>query len=219
MWQVIGQNKAVALLQRSLETGSLAHAYLFVGPAHVGKMLLAMNLAQALNCEAAEPPCGECISCQKIAEAKHADVQIIGLSSDNDSAESKSRMEISIDNGAVCPQANVIPNLYPVLGADGCAAHIHVVPDDDRGVRAPGCQNGGVVHAQRIRREPVAHVQLIADGYRAAPVALDQGQAKDPPALAPPDSMQDKVKPYDWQPGPAPGFVHDLPGRIPPPTS
>ena len=65
MWQVIGQTKAVSLLQRSLEMDSLAHAYLLVGPAHVGKMTLALNLAQALNCEAIEPPCSECASCQK----------------------------------------------------------------------------------------------------------------------------------------------------------
>ncbi len=97
MWQVIGQNRAVFLLQRSLETGSLAHAYLFVGPAHVGKMTLALNLAQALNCEAAEPPCGECTSCQKISLAKHADVQIVGLDHKDDSGETKLRTEISID--------------------------------------------------------------------------------------------------------------------------
>ncbi len=97
MWSVIGQSRAVSLLQRSLERGSLAHAYLFVGPAQVGKMLLAINLAQALNCEAAEPPCGECASCQKVASAKHADVQVIGLSSSDDSAEAKARAGISID--------------------------------------------------------------------------------------------------------------------------
>jgi len=97
VWQVIGQTRAVSLLQRSLEMGSLAHAYLFVGPAHVGKMTLALNLAQALNCQEAEPPCSECASCQKVASAKHADIQIIGLSRDEDSAEAKPRVEISID--------------------------------------------------------------------------------------------------------------------------
>lgn len=97
MWQVIGQTRAVSLLQRSLEMDSLAHAYLFGGPAHVGKMTLALNLAQALNCEAAEPPCGQCLSCQKIASAKHADVQIIGLGQNGGSAEARPRVEISID--------------------------------------------------------------------------------------------------------------------------
>ena len=79
MWQVVGQERAVALLQRSLKSGSLAHAYLLVGPAHVGKMSLALTLAEALNCEADEAPCGQCASCQRIASARHADVQVIGL--------------------------------------------------------------------------------------------------------------------------------------------
>ena len=64
MWSVIGQTRAVSLLQRSLETDSLAHAYLFVGPAHVGKMTLALNLAQALNCEVAAAPGGACLACR-----------------------------------------------------------------------------------------------------------------------------------------------------------
>ncbi len=97
MWQIIGQSRVVSLLQRGLEKESLAHAYLLVGPPHVGKMTLALNLAQALNCEAAEPPCGECLSCQKITSAKHTDVQIIGLITDGDSTKAKSRAEISIN--------------------------------------------------------------------------------------------------------------------------
>jgi len=97
VWQVIGQTRVVTLFQRSLEEGSLAHAYLLVGPPHVGKMTLALNLAQALNCQATERPCGECASCQKIASANHADVQVIGLTQNADSAEAKLRTEIGID--------------------------------------------------------------------------------------------------------------------------
>jgi DNA polymerase-3 subunit delta' len=88
----------LSLLQRSLETESLAHAYLLVGPAHVGKMTMALNLAEALNCEGAEPPCGECVSCQRITDGKHADIQVIDLGSANgDSAESESRVKISVE--------------------------------------------------------------------------------------------------------------------------
>ena len=97
MWQVIGHNRVLSLLQHSLQRQSLAHAYLLVGPPHVGKMTLALELAKALNCEAAEPPCGECISCQKIAAAKHADVQTIGVSQDVNTAETRPRVEISIE--------------------------------------------------------------------------------------------------------------------------
>ena len=97
MWQVVGHRRAVSLLRRGLEKGTLAHAYLFTGPPRVGKMALALNLAQALNCEAAEPPCSRCPSCLKIASAKHADVQIIALTSAADADDAKTRAEISID--------------------------------------------------------------------------------------------------------------------------
>jgi len=97
MWQVVGQSRVVSLLQRSLEKGVLAHAYLFIGPPHVGKMTLALNLAQALNCEGADKPCGQCLSCQKIAQSKYADVQIIGLDYTSEANEVKTRTEIGID--------------------------------------------------------------------------------------------------------------------------
>jgi len=90
MWQIIGQGRAVSLLQQSLKAGRLAHAYLLVGPQHVGKMTLAIKLAQALNCEASEEkPCLECTACKKIAAGSHADVQVIGLSLNEDETETK----------------------------------------------------------------------------------------------------------------------------------
>jgi len=122
VWNVIGQPRAVSLLQRSLQMDSLAHAYLFCGPAHVGKMTLALNLAQALNCETAEPPCGQCIICQKITSARHADVQIIGLAQADNSAEAKSRMEISIDQIREMQHAVSLPPFegkYKVFIIDG----------------------------------------------------------------------------------------------------
>ena len=89
MWQVIGQDKILSLLDYSFKTNAIAHAYLLVGPRHVGKGTLAINLAQALNCGGPELPCGQCHSCQRILEGKHADVTPIGLDS---------RTEIGIDD-------------------------------------------------------------------------------------------------------------------------
>jgi DNA polymerase-3 subunit delta' len=89
MWQIAGQDKILALLNYSLKTNNIAHAYLLVGPRHVGKGTLALNLAQALNCDGDNPPCGQCRSCRRILEGKHADVTSTGLAS---------RTEISIDD-------------------------------------------------------------------------------------------------------------------------
>jgi DNA polymerase-3 subunit delta' len=89
MWQVIGQDKILSLLDYSLKINAVAHAYLIVGPRHVGKGTLAFNLAQALNCDGPELPCGQCRSCQRILERKHADVTPVGLDS---------KTEIGIDD-------------------------------------------------------------------------------------------------------------------------
>jgi len=79
MWQIIGQDRTVDLLKRSFHEGRLSHAYLFIGPKHVGKMTLSINLAQALNCLSEDKPCCECNSCRRIASGNHADVQLIQL--------------------------------------------------------------------------------------------------------------------------------------------
>ena len=95
VWQIIEHSKAVPLLQNSLKRGLMPNAYLIVGPAHVGKMTLAIDLAKALNCEAKEKPCGDCAACQKIAAGKHADVQVIRLP---DAVSKESRVkEISVE--------------------------------------------------------------------------------------------------------------------------
>ena len=97
MWQVTGQARVVDMLRRSLEKGALAHAYLFSGPTHTGKMTLALELARALNCQAKEPPCGQCEACRKITDGKHADVQIIALNGGSENGEARNRTEIGIE--------------------------------------------------------------------------------------------------------------------------
>jgi len=93
MWQTVGQDRAVAALQRGLAQGRQAHAYLFVGPPQVGKGTLALELAQALNCDGPEPPCGECTPCRRIAGGIHADVQVVTV----ETGDGGPHKDISID--------------------------------------------------------------------------------------------------------------------------
>jgi DNA polymerase-3 subunit delta' len=93
MWQLIGEGRAVLQLKNNLSKDKAARSYLFTGPPGIGKMTLAVSLAQALNCQSAEPPCGYCSACQRIADRKHPDVEVIGLATDGES----SRTEIGID--------------------------------------------------------------------------------------------------------------------------
>jgi DNA polymerase III subunit delta' len=84
MFNLIGQKRTISLLEHGLNNGNLAHAYLFIGPEHIGKMTLALELAMALNCTGKAPPCHECPACKKIAAGNHADVQVIQLTRDED---------------------------------------------------------------------------------------------------------------------------------------
>jgi len=79
-WGIIGHEWAVEQLGRSIRAGSDAHAYLLAGPAGVGKALIALRLAQALNCETSPgDPCQTCRSCRRIARGNHPDVRVAGM--------------------------------------------------------------------------------------------------------------------------------------------
>jgi len=77
--EILDQDIAVHALQAAMEKDRVAHAYIFVGPAGVGRKLTARVFAMSLNCESFEDcnPCGACASCRLIAEGKHPDVQTI----------------------------------------------------------------------------------------------------------------------------------------------
>jgi len=79
MWHIKGQDRIVDLLQRSINAQNMAHSYLLIGPPHIGKKTLAIDLAQALNCESLDSPCGQCRSCRHIAEENHPDVVFVNL--------------------------------------------------------------------------------------------------------------------------------------------
>ncbi|HZS00098.1 MAG TPA: DNA polymerase III subunit delta' [Chloroflexota bacterium] len=80
-WGIAGHEWAVALLDRSLAHGTLAHAYLFSGPPRIGKYTLARAFAQALNC-LRPPRCGQCRPCSLIARDLHPDVRTLVRPSD-----------------------------------------------------------------------------------------------------------------------------------------
>lgn len=73
--ELLGQQRAKALLERSLLSGRIAHAYLFRGPGGVGKKLFAAAMAKALNCRTSGPSgaCDQCVSCKKYLSGNHPD--------------------------------------------------------------------------------------------------------------------------------------------------
>ncbi|MBI3853245.1 MAG: hypothetical protein HY298_23590 [Verrucomicrobia bacterium] len=88
------QEQVVQLLQRSLERGRLAHAYLFTGHSLGELEGIARTLAKTLNClrpmrnktgAPAVDSCDQCLNCRKIDHDNHADVHWVR-------PESKSRV-------------------------------------------------------------------------------------------------------------------------------
>ena len=74
--QVIGHERQKDLLRRAVRSGRLAHAYLFEGPAGIGKRLIALGLTRLLFC-AGGTGCGDCISCRKIDHHNHPDLHLL----------------------------------------------------------------------------------------------------------------------------------------------
>lgn len=73
LWDVPGQDRAVAVLRSAAHRGEVAHAWAFAGPAGVGQQQAARALAAALNCEAAEEarPCAHCSACDRTMRGVH----------------------------------------------------------------------------------------------------------------------------------------------------
>jgi DNA polymerase-3 subunit gamma/tau len=78
---LVGQEHVSRVVTRALETGRIAHAYLFTGARGVGKTTTARVVAKALNCErrasgAAKggDPCNACTSCTEITSGVSLDV-------------------------------------------------------------------------------------------------------------------------------------------------
>src|SRR5260370_6314536 len=88
-WNIIGHEHAIDILRRTLAAEQVRHAYLFAGPARIGKCLLAQRFAQTLLCTggadlSAAPldPCNTCLSCRKVLHGNHPDVHIIARAPD-----------------------------------------------------------------------------------------------------------------------------------------
>lgn len=136
-WPVFGHTWAIDLLAKTTATATAAitaattaaaaeaaprrgpsHAYLFLGPAQIGKSTLARAFAQALLCtDPLQSPCHQCRSCQLIARNAHPDLHLFQpkkkLPAKDDEVVDR------IDGSILRPQADLLVHeaaLRPVEG-------------------------------------------------------------------------------------------------------
>ena len=88
-WNIVGHEHAIDLLRRTLAAQQVRHAYLFTGPEHIGKTLLAHRFAQTLLCTGGSDlhvapldACNTCLSCRKVLHGNHPDLHIISRAPD-----------------------------------------------------------------------------------------------------------------------------------------
>jgi DNA polymerase-3 subunit delta' len=78
---IIGQEPALQQLHTAMRDGRMPHAFLFIGPAGVGRRTTALALAATLLCKkkSGDPPqaCGTCEDCKMLAAGTHSDFQLI----------------------------------------------------------------------------------------------------------------------------------------------
>ncbi|MBO7591942.1 MAG: DNA polymerase III subunit gamma/tau [Bacteroidaceae bacterium] len=83
---VVGQGALTTTLKNAIQSGRLAHAYLFCGPRGVGKTTCARIFAKTINCLNPQPngeACGECESCKAFNEGRSYNIHELDAASNN----------------------------------------------------------------------------------------------------------------------------------------
>jgi len=153
---IVGHEDVIERLRASIARGRVSHAYLFAGPAGIGKALVARELAKALLCvREADEACDDCGQCRKVEHGNHPDVTLIGRIARTAKGERKTRIVID----QVREQIQDPIALKPFEGR----WKVFVVEDADR--MSEGAQNCLL----KTLEEPPPHSLLVLVAARLEP--------------------------------------------------
>ncbi|MBK8575342.1 MAG: DNA polymerase III subunit delta' [Elusimicrobia bacterium] len=182
---VFGQDAAVNQLAASIHAGRVPHAYLFTGPAGVGKKTAARAWAKTLFCQnprSAAIPCGICVACQKIETGGHPDLLWVDFARQATLLKETVDKQKSIKIGTVREMEHAL-RLKPLesrvkiailtpadsLGDDAAHALLKIVEEPPPGTHIVliSCEAGSLLptirsRCQRVRFRPLA-AEVVKD--------------------------------------------------------
>lgn len=194
---ISGHIRQIEIITRALKSGTLPHAYLFVGEDGIGKKLVAKKLAQALQCGAAdEKPCSACENCRKVESCNHPDViyiepdgplikadQIRALQKRLGYKPFEGGSTISIINGADKLNISAANSLLKTLEEPPASTHLILLAENTRRVLPTIISRCQRLRFNPLSRDEIEHV-LIRHGLSREEASSLSGVSEGSPGKA-----------------------------------
>ena len=92
---IIGNERTKELLNKTINSGNILNAYMFIGIDGIGKKKFAIEFAKMILCQGKNKPCNNCKSCIEIENNSNPDFMIIDKDYDEDKKKEKNLISIN----------------------------------------------------------------------------------------------------------------------------
>jgi DNA polymerase-3 subunit delta' len=129
---IVGHSELKRRLTEMVDSGRIPHAQLYTGAEGVGKLALAIAVAQYICCEHREggESCGRCPSCVQFAKLSHPDLHLVFPIAKTDGVKVCNDM-VDAFRSAVLANPYISLNDWMNEASDGKAVHIYTSEGDE----------------------------------------------------------------------------------------